>query len=84
LLDKVILSRATGFLGTHGSTSEWRGVSGVRIVERYWGSRGGAEIAVSIIAMRRVIDWNGGIGRWISWGHSIPEGWEWAWHQNRQ
>ncbi|GFZ47020.1 hypothetical protein JCM24511_04246 [Saitozyma sp. JCM 24511] len=59
LLDNVILSRATGFLGTHGST-------------------------MSIIAMRRVIDWNGGIGRWISWGHSIPEGWKWAWHRNHQ
>ncbi|RSH80169.1 hypothetical protein EHS25_007274 [Saitozyma podzolica] len=49
------------------------------ILARATGFLGSAPSTMSILAYRRVVDWNGGLGRWMNYGHEVPEGWVWAW-----
>lgn len=63
LVDSVILSLGTGFVGTSGSTSSFSYPSFE--LHLYKSSRS-LSLTVSILARRRVEDWNGGIGKQVN------------------
>ena len=86
ILDSVILSSGKGFLGVVYSTSKFSTplTSGNILLDISRIRRHVATLtscpAVSLLAYRRTIEWNSGVGRMIEPNHVVPEYWQWPWH----
>lgn len=69
VLDAVIMSMSTGFVGTTGSTSECLDFHKLAVRD--------ADNSVSILSCRRMTSWNSGHCAWLNEQVLAPEGWKW-------